>query len=383
MNEDVKTTMQEGDPNSNHNTNKDLDYVIETLAAGTVEEKSNLLEELRTGETSDVTLIHPLVDCLENEHSRAVKERVLMILNRLMPLSEFREADRMLRSSDPFVRNGAVEIIQKSDIPIIRFLEKLAGDRDKDVRKFVIDALSREKSEQAIEIIRAHLDDVDTNIVYTAIEYLGNFEDTGAAVKIEKILLASDNFMVICSGLEALAKIGVSGRREEILKKFMNGTEESVTTFPLLKYLGAFGGGEVFDYVSALLDKNPTMFTKEIIDAVSAVLKNNDGLALTAGLRRKLEALQETTDNSVNKYAIAKLLMKSSDSGADSSDQLEKARRMLQDRNPMMQLCAVEMLADIGETSDIEQLEEIAEHTDSDELLEAIGDAVMKIETRD
>jgi len=359
------------------------DQIIQILKGGTAEEKSTVLEELRETETQDTTLIHPLVDCMEQESSRAVKERVLIVLNLLLPLSQFKEVDRMLRSSDPFIRNGAVEIIKRSDIPIIKFLENLAEDKDKDVRKFVIDALSREKSEQAMEIIRKRLNDEDTNIVYTAIEYLGSFNDATCVAEIETILLTSSNFMVICAGLEALAKIQQSPHKEKILAKFMNTQGESITTFPLLKYLGTFGDSQAFPYFHHLMESKPGMFSKEILDAIESILQNNPGSQLTQQLQESLETLQLTA-NSVTKYAIGKLLTftQASPSSGQTTSQLEKAREMLEDENVMVKLCAAELLADIGNAEDLERLEAIADESDSDELLEAIGDAVMKIEAR-
>lgn len=350
--------------------------LTEILATGSDEEKSTMLETLRDRKSEDTSLVTPLVDGLEKEKSRALKERILMVLNRLVPLAQYRDADRMLRSPDPFVRNGIVEIIKSSDIPIIQFLEKLAEDDDKDVRKFVIDALSQESSTEAVAIIRNRLDDEDTNIVYTAIEYLGSFRDDASSEKIEAILLQSGHPMVLCSGLEALAKIGRSNRREAVLVRFIDDEGDPITTFSLLKYLASFGSGDHFDFIDKLLEKNPEMFAKEIIDTINGILTRHPGAGLPVSLRSNLEFLEETTDNNVNKYAIAKLLVK-----GEAGD-IDRVRAMLTDPNEMMKLCAVEILADIGDESDIERLEEIAEDSDSDELLEAIGDAVGKIAER-
>lgn len=352
------------------------DQVAGILSTANEEDKSSMLETLRNQEKADTLLITPLIDGLEKEKSRALKERILMVLSRLIPLVQYRDADRMLRSPDPFVRNGIVEIIKSSDIPIIQFLEKLAEDKDKDVRKFVIDALSQEKSAEAVTIIRKRLDDEDTNIVYTAIEYLGGFRDEVSSEKIEEILLNSSHPMVLCSGLEALAKIGRSDRRSEVLERFMDDDSDPITTFPLLKYLAAFGSGEHFEFMDKLLEKNPEMFAKEIIDTINGILTQNPGASLPVSLRSNLEYLAETTNNSVNKYAIAKLLVR-----GEAGD-IEKIRSMLDDPNEMMKLCAIEILADVGDKTDIDRLEELAEDSESDELLEAIGDAVEKIAER-
>jgi predicted house-cleaning noncanonical NTP pyrophosphatase (MazG superfamily) len=101
--------------------NKDKVKVLKILAKGTFKEKSSLLEEI--WEERDVSMVPPLVDVLEMEKSRAVKKQILTVLNRLVMLLGFRDVNvdidfnRMLRSSDPFVRDGIVEIILNSEIP--------------------------------------------------------------------------------------------------------------------------------------------------------------------------------------------------------------------------------------------------------------------------
>lgn len=362
--------------------NMDKEKFFEIMAKGKEAEKSEILETFR--ETEDISLMAPLVDFMEKEKSAAVRERILLLLNHLIPMSGYRsrEVDRMLRSPDPGVRNGIVEIIKRSDIPIIRFLDKLSEDPDKDVRKFVIDSLSQEKSDGAIEIIRNRLEDPDINIVYTAIEYLGNFKDRDGVEKIESILLTADNLMVICAALEALAKIKHSPRKKEILERFMTRQSSPMVKFPLLKYLGAFGTETAFAFIEDLMDTSPGIFTKEIIDAVDGIITTIDCKALPPTLRMLLESMLEQTSNNTDKYAILKLLAKVGGGDSTAATELEKIREMLDDHSDMVKLCAIEILADIGGAEDIGRLEQIAEHTDSDELLEAIGDAVMKIEDR-
>lgn len=107
--------------------NKDKVEVLNILENGTFKEKYTLLEEI--WEERDVSMVSPLADCLEMEKSRAVKKRILTVLNRLVMLSGFRDVNvnidvtRMLRSSDPFIRDGIVEIIRNSEIPNSQFIE--------------------------------------------------------------------------------------------------------------------------------------------------------------------------------------------------------------------------------------------------------------------
>jgi hypothetical protein len=108
--------------------NKNRVEVLNIMEKGTFEQKSSLLEKI--WEERDVSMVRPLVDVLEMEKSRAVKKQILTVLNRLVMLSGFRDVNididfnRMLRSSDPFVRDGIVEIINNSEMPA--FVNKIS-----------------------------------------------------------------------------------------------------------------------------------------------------------------------------------------------------------------------------------------------------------------
>jgi len=111
--------------------NKDKVEVLNIMVKGTFQEKSTLLEKI--WEERDISMVSPLADVLEMEKSRAVKKRILTVLNRLVMLSGFRDVNvdidfnRMLRSADPFVRDGIVEIIINSEMPACdnKILKKL------------------------------------------------------------------------------------------------------------------------------------------------------------------------------------------------------------------------------------------------------------------
>ncbi|MCP4155311.1 MAG: HEAT repeat domain-containing protein [bacterium] len=358
-------------------TAMDVEHILAILEDGSNEKKSAVLEKIR--DSDNISLIAPIAALIEKEKSRAIKERMMLLLNRLVPLSEYKNIDPMLRSTDPFVRNGIVGIIKRSQFPIVNFMENLADDDNKDVRKFVIDSLSQEKSEKTMAIVRKKLHDPDINIIYTAIEILGNFKDEEAVEEIESLLINSRHFMITCSALETLAKIKKSPNKHVIFKKFMNAGTNPILTFPLLRYLAAFGSFDSFAYIEAIFDTGAETFTKEVIDAIYGITKNNRLSELPGSLRSKLEYLQENT-NSTNKYAIIKLLTRAD--GCADIKQLDKIRTMLDNKSVMIQLCAVELLADFGLEEDIASLKALAAQPGRDDLLEAIGDALIKIEIR-
>ncbi len=348
--------------------------VFAVLEGENTAEKLDILQKL--DQCEDYSIIEPLVILLEKEKAIPVKERMMVVLNRLIPLSQFEYAEPMLRSPDPFVRNGIVEIIKRNNKPIIEFLEKLAEDEDKDVRKFVIDSLSQESSIKVREILKRRLVDEDINIVYTAIEYLGNLQDRESADQIESFLFDSDNLMVRCASLLSLSKIKHSPNRDKVIENYSN-IENPMIVFPFLKYLEVFGTESAFPYIEMLLDANNQIYGKEIIDAVQGIIESNELSQIPESLKMKLESVAHTMSNNVNRYELTKLL-----SRLEGKDSLPEVREMLRERNEISKLGAIEILGEIGDESDIERLEAIAEETDSDELLEAIGDAVEKISER-
>lgn len=352
------------------------DSLLQILRDGTPAEKNHALESVLEGR--DPEIIAPILKCMEREEDRSVKERMQMVLYDLIPRNKYRDIDAMLRSPDPFVRNSAVEIIKNSDMSVIDFFKNLADDPDKDVRKFVIDSLATDISSGSRRIIRKSLRDSDINIVYTAMEYLGNMEDRQSSPVIEEILLSTGDFMVQCSALEALSKIGVSRKTTEIIERY-TGRPNPVTTFPFLKYLGQFGEADSLSYITRLMRSNPDTFTKEGIDAVEGIVSREAMTELPPEVLRMLEDLvREGRVNEVNQYEIQGFLNRLSGSGSK-----EKARDMLQDDSEMVVLGGIELLGDCGDESDIDRLEEIAEkYEDKDEILEAVGDAVMKIDER-
>ncbi len=354
-------------------TNEEWKETLRVLRVGSPENKLALLDELQ--KTADGSMVEPLVEILEAERNRAVKERVFLVLSRALPEGHFASIDRLLRSADPFVRNGAVEIIKRNDIPLIQFFEKLAEDENKDVRKFVIDALSQERTPKSIDIIRRRLTDPDVNIVYTAIEYLGNFRDRDSVGAIEEALFATDRTMVICAALEALAKIGVSNRRAEVMAKFSPSTD-TLLIFSMLKYLESFGTVDDIAYIESMLVDKVGTCLKEMIDALDGILGRTQ-TDVPVSLREQFARVLDLGINQVDRYAINKLLAR-----GEGGDSLERARKQLEEEDVMARLSAVEIIAEKGDADDIPRLEEIAGETDSDELLEAIGDAVMKIRDR-
>ena len=350
---------------------------MDILVNGNKQEKKNALRELSDNLSKlGKSELDTLIEVLEKERSRATKERIYLLLQELIPKTGFDALEKMLRSDDPFTRNAAVEIIKSSPGSHTAYIKWLARDRDKDVRKFAIDAMSSEKSPEAVAIIRERLNDEEINIVITAVEYLGNVEDSESAAEIETLLLETENRFLQCTCLEALSKIGYSPESDKIIEKFSHESDPLIY-FSYLRYVAEFGEEHDLERVQALMEKFPGLLEREALDAIEKIISRHDVKDLPDRVRSMLENMITSTDNSNRKYQALKILSQVGDSKF-----VAKAREMLRSDDEMLKLSAIEVLADCGNEKDIEMLEDIAEDTDDDEILEALGDAVSKIHER-
>ncbi len=317
-----------------------------------------------------------LIEALEKEESQAIKERIYLLLKKLLPESSFDILEKMLRSDDPFTRNAAVEMLKASSKCPTSHIKWLARDKDKDVRKLAIDAISSDKSPEAIAIIRERLNDDEINIVTTAVEYLGNVEDKESARDIEKLLLESENKFLQCSCLEALSKIGISPNHRKIIDRFSKDTDPLIN-FSYLRYVAEFGTETNLETISELMGNHPGLLVREALDAIEKIVTRHNVKKLPSSLQAILENIIENTDKGNQKYQALKILSQVGDKGLR-----EKVRDMINSDDEMLRLSAIEILADCGVEEDIELLEAVAEDAEDGEVLEAIGDAVIKIQNR-
>ena len=342
---------------------------------------SNREDRIRTidaiGEEKSISSLDALADHLEKETDRAIKEKCVLVFDRLLPCAGEQLVGKMFKSSDSFSRNCAVEAMKKADDSVVPILAKLAQDDDRDVRKFAIDSLTTRDTPEVRSILRAKLKDSDPNVVYTAVEYLGFLGDEDSAGPIEHLALScGNNPMLICTCLEALAKIGSPVCSEALLMHCENSDQASLYRYSILKYLGSCAPYELIEsHILDLAGKSGNAFAKEIIDTMEAVCHRIPDLVLRPKLKELLRRLIFSVEARENQYELTKLLANNLD-----VEQIRAGARLdLGSDDPMVVLAAIEILGQYGQRSDVDAMEKLAEKTDSDEILEAIGDSIEKI----
>lgn len=125
-------------------------------------------------DAADPGRIRKLVEVLEVEESRAVREAAAVALISIGSEEVAEEVSWLLRSSDPYLRNTASDILQCIGEAAERVLAGLVRDPDPDVRGLAVRAVGRSELRSASRILReVVLSDDDINVVATAAELLG------------------------------------------------------------------------------------------------------------------------------------------------------------------------------------------------------------------
>src|SRR5450756_1463859 len=117
--------------------------------------------------------VPPLLSRLSKEPSRAVRDVIFQALIRIDADATIEGAIGLLKSEDPQIRNQAVDVLRRKEVRCIPFLNKAMREGDKNLRKLILEALTRIRASDAQEIYQAALVDPDLNVVITAVENLG------------------------------------------------------------------------------------------------------------------------------------------------------------------------------------------------------------------
>jgi len=151
---------------------EELSRLIELLNSEDDMERLRAAEELGDHTSSEAVL--SLVSCLQKDESRVVQEACVASLCRIGTEEVAEEVAKLLRSSDPYVRNAASEILQLLGDRAERVVELLLRDPDPDVRALAVRVVGEGQFSSASALLRSVvLDDPDANVVGSAVEYLG------------------------------------------------------------------------------------------------------------------------------------------------------------------------------------------------------------------
>ncbi|MGE5397951.1 MAG: HEAT repeat domain-containing protein [Chitinophagales bacterium] len=310
----------------------------------------------------------PLVERLQVEDSRFVRE---VIVNSLKALKAKQIVDNvlpLLRSDDAFLRNSAIDILVVQDESDMDSLRMLLHDPEKDVRKFVLDILVQLGTVYAVSLLTEALNDSDINNVITAVEYLGRLDASASINYINDVFNKTDNMLLRCTCLETMSKIGNKQSMDYVALKYpdyqaIGGLE----MYSFMKYLARKGSELHLPIVTQLIVEKGEHMVKEIINALEGILQRSEMEYLPNSLLEALDGYIDSDINEINKYELLILL-----SDYKNEEISSIIKKHLTSGNRMVCLGAVEGAGNYGNKEFESTLKELRENADDPELLDAI-----------
>jgi HEAT repeat protein len=284
-----------------------LKEYVEQLAGADEAERMYAAEDI--GHLNVPEGVPALVDRLDAEPSRAVRDAIFHALTRIDGDAAIEGSIRLLYSADAQIRNQAVDVLRSKGAPSIPFLSTVMREGDKDMRKLVLDVLSGFGTSDAEGLYALALADADPNVVITAIENLGKTGAVAFRSRIEGLLQNDAHPMMTAVCLEALVGIGEPSSLAAIHRRFPDLV--ALPDFLLascLRALAALGSTAEFAELSHLLSLRGPHLRPAILSALIAIHPRCELPDLAATLQSTLEALVDHGHPLLCRYQAVRVL---------------------------------------------------------------------------
>jgi HEAT repeat protein len=173
-------------------------------------------------------------------------------------------------------------------------------DPDHDVRKFAVDILGMNGTNQAVPHLIELLKDPDENVVISAVEALGNIRDEAS---VPTIAVAFDGQPYVqATAAEALGKIGGTAANDCLRLKFRQSMEnpesDPLVRYTIIEALGLIGSKDAYDEIVRFL---PTVRGKVRRVLIHALIRIGErcGTAFESGIIAKDDILDALADDDV------------------------------------------------------------------------------------
>lgn len=331
-----------------------------------------LLKELkRILAVNDTTRIEELIGLLVEDRREIAREAVVDVLKQLKDPNLPEKIAALFHTQDAFVRNAAVSILASQWNWSKDALLKCLKDKDKNVRKLALDAFYEIGDPSVVEFISIALDDEDVNNVIAAVEYVGELGGQSYAEKILQILSRTEDQFLICSCLEALAKIGNPQCLHEVEKIFSSPLSmEDFMLMPYLRLLAEFSEPRHLEVLLEIAEEKLSVAYKEIIDSIALFIDRNKS-SLKEDEKKKIHtflkrAISESIP-SANKYEIVSLIGR-----LGSGNLSDEVKSYLHSDDPMIRLGAIEVIGTLKMTDFEADLQALLEEEEDEDLRLAV-----------
>ncbi len=224
----------------------EVEYYISMLKEGGFSEKIQAAYML--GEMGDERAIRPLVESLRDAPWQLRKE-IVEALTKLKPKEHMDILLSCLKDRDPNVRNSAMEAIIAIGEDVVDYLKELVKSQEVETRIYSVNTLGNIGSSKAVDtLIEALEREEDPNVRYEIIEALGKIGDPRATEPLLSLLEGLDVWEKF-PVITALGNIG----DERALPKIMEFLDSEELKAVAVEALGKIGSWVAFERIGEVL----------------------------------------------------------------------------------------------------------------------------------
>jgi len=201
----------------------------------------------------------------------------------------------LLYSKDAYIRNIAIEILITLSEKSLTVLKEKLSDKDRNIRKFALDALKYIKGRQSYEITLEALEDEDENVVEAALEVIAEQQYTEAEEKLCEILKKTNSVWIINSLLRTFASLNLKhllgDMEEKIFSSKVTDMEKNILVNTYVRALGSLGSYINIDSIISKYSKDFVIDDSNLIFALTCLISKTEISEFSQVLIKELEGI--------------------------------------------------------------------------------------------
>lgn len=243
-----------------------------------------------------------LIKDLVTEKERHRQER---ISQKIMSFKNEHTAEliaELFYSDDAYIRNMAIEMLVSLGEQALPILGVKLSDRDRNIRKFSLDALKLIKGKLSCEIALTALGDQDENVVEAVLEVISEQSYQEATGKLLNVFESTESIWIMNALIRTFEQLGVQKISEVLLVKIrslLNATavEKNILMNTYVRALGVIGSFGDIDSILNDYSQNYVIEKKNVLLGLCGLVLNSKAGALSDDTLCKLKkVLKECWD---------------------------------------------------------------------------------------
>jgi len=201
----------------------------------------------------------------------------------------------LIHSCDAYIRNLAIELLISMEEKALPVLKEKMSDKDRNIRKFALDALKHIRGKHSCEIALEALDDEDENVVEAALEVIGEQSYKEAAGKLLHILKKTNSTWITNAIIRAFERLDVKNLsgviEEKIFSIDVSDIEKNILMNTYVKALGTIGSYNDIELIIYKYSKSFIIEDSNLIFGLCGIIVNNKVLELPEEVAMELERI--------------------------------------------------------------------------------------------